>query len=204
MIPALLITALLAYSPDSTGILYAHRDIAALTELCDNPSSREHDLMCRYRMYPLTDDAELVSDIPSELEDGSARELALLSGLWGYRAARASLPAMIRNGRRAERLLREAERLDPNDPFVLLVGGQSLLFKPRFAGGDTNAALVLFSQLQDILRGGAAGPITQMEADVWTWYAMERLDMPEAIPVRADLLAAHPPPLFRDFLLDPP
>lgn len=182
-----------------TQALYSRRDVPALRRLCADATG-EADLLCRYRLYPLTQDAALVAGLPETAPAPTARAHALLSGLWGYRAARASALQLPRLGLRSLDLLRAARRLDAADPYVLLVEGQSLLFRPAIAGGDVRAALGRFRAL----RQHAGSGVSPMEADVWIWYAMRRLGDRTADALRARLLAATPAPLYRDFLLHPP
>jgi hypothetical protein len=190
---------------DSTQAYYAQQNAAALENLLRKADTRFEDLLCRYRLYPLTEDEALLDGLPEHVEDGSARELALLSGLWGYRAARASIFSAIRYGRRAERLLDDAVALDADDPFVLLIEGQSLIFKPAIAGRDEESALARFNRLHDVLQATPADTgVSLMEAQLWRWYALHQLDMDNAPAVRDELLAADPPPLYRQFLQDPP
>lgn len=184
---------------------YAQQDASALQHLLKDADTRFEELLCRYRLYPLTERGSLLRDLPTQLEDGSARELALLSGLWGYRAARASLFAAIQYGQRSQHLLEAAKGNDPDDPFVLLVEGQSLIFKPRIAGRDEEAALDRFERLCEMLQRLPSGMgISVMEAELWRWYALHRLKIDRAPTLRDELLAAGPPPLYRQFLQDPP
>lgn len=190
---------------DSTQVYYARQDVDALDAMLDQAETRFEELLCRYRLYPLTERKDYIDDLPEELEHASARELALLAGLWGYRAGHGSVFAAIRHGRRSQRLLDAAKAEDPDDPFVLLIEGQSLLFKPRFAGRDEAQALDRFNQLHALLdRTDADIGISKIEAALWRWYAMERLGTDRADAVREELLAADPPPLYRQFLQDPP
>ena len=186
---------------------YAQKDADALRALCGREAERgafdEADLLCRYRLYPLTEDDVHLEDIPADLPAGSARERALLSGLWGYRAARAPIHKMMTYGRRAERTIEAARALDPDDPYVLLIEGQALLFKPGFVGGDKRAALERFRRLRKIVEGDARCGISTMEAELWTWYALQKMDADEAPALRQTLLDQDPPPLYREFLLTP-
>ena len=187
---------------------YAQKDADALRALCEREAERgtfdEADLLCRYRLYPLTEDDALLNDIPADLPSGSARERALLSGLWGYRAARAPLHKMMTYGRRAERLIEAARTLDPDDPYVLLIEGQALLFKPGFVGGDKGAALGRFRRLREVVERNPECGISAMEAELWAWYALQKMDAAEAPQLRQALLDQDPPPLYREFLLTPP
>ena len=189
----------------STQVHYAQQDAEALQSLLEEADSRFEELLCRYRLYPLTENESLLRDLPEALDDGSARELAVLSGLWGYRAARASLFSAIQHGRRSQALLDAAKKKDPDDPYVLLVEGQSLIFKPRLAGRDEEAALGRFERLCVVLEHLKSDiGISMMEAELWHWYAMHRLEIDRAPAVRDELLSAGPPPLYRQFLQDPP
>lgn len=206
---ALLLVFTMAFADSSftgsTQMYYAQQNADALESLMATADSRFEELLCRYRLYPLTENEGLLENLPDHLEEGTARELALLSGLWGYRAARASIFSAIQHGRHAERLLEAAKAKDPNDPFVLLVEGQSLIFKPAIAGRDEEAALHRFSRLCDVLqRVNSNTGISAMEAELWRWYALHRLGIDRAPQVREQLLAANPPPLYRQFLHDPP
>ncbi|ARA92404.1 hypothetical protein AWN76_003960 [Rhodothermaceae bacterium RA] len=189
---------------DSARVLYAHKDVAALERLLAAAPTRADALLCRYRLYPLHRQERYLADLPADLPDGTARERALLAGLWGYRAGNASLYHAIRFGRRAEQLLAAAHALDPDDPFLLLIEGQSLLFKPRIAGGDARAALDRFRRLQEVIRRRPDEGIDPLEVEVWIWYTLNRLEDDAAPALRARLLAQDLPPLFREFLLDPP
>lgn len=189
---------------DSANVLYGKKDVEGLKTMCAAPESREMSLLCAYRLYPLTEDEALLSDLPTALENASAREYALLAGLWGYRTASASIPNVIRFGRAAERAMREARSLDPADPFVLLIDGQSLLFKPRIAGGSRERALETFETLSEHLAVATDPDVELIEAQVWQWYARVRLNDRTAHEAREKLLASAPPPLYREFLLSHP
>jgi hypothetical protein len=194
----------LASPADSIEAFYAEKNVDALQALYARAADRETALLCRYRLYPLTEDEAYLDALPTELEDGTARELALLSGLWGYRAARASLPRLIKYGLRSSGLLDQAKALDPDDPYVLLIEGQSLLFRPGFAGGDKHKALERFLQLQEALAQASDSGISPMEAELWTWYTLEKMKAPRARALRERLLSQQPPVLYREFLQDPP
>ena len=166
---------------------------------------RRDVLLCRYRLFPLAQDQSLLDDLPTELTDGTAEEYALLAGLWGYRAGTASVVGAMRDGIRSARLLDEAVARDADHPLVLLIEGQSLLFKPKIAGGSAEEALVRFERLFEIVRRTPGGPVSALEAELWVWYALDQLGhQREADALRERLLATDPPPLFREFLLSPP
>lgn len=190
---------------DSTQVYYAEKNAAALLEMCATASSREEMLLCQYRLYPLTEDDQYIDNLPTELDGASARELALLSGLWGYRAARANIFQIIRLGGRSDDLLQQAKVSNPAEPFVLLIQGQSLLFRPRFAGGDKEEALACFEKLLATVQDAADPAIAPMEAQLWIWYTLSKLKRnDEAESLKLALLAENPPTLYREFLADPP
>lgn len=200
----LLLTLSLSFA-DSTQTYYAEKNAAALLEMCAHTTSRAEVLLCQYRLYPLTNDDQYIDDLPTELDDASAQELALLSGLWGYRAAQANIFQIIRLGGRSDHFLQEAKAVDPQEPFVLLIQGQSLLFRPRFAGGDKREALAAFEELLSIVSQRPDPGISPMEAKLWIWYTLEKLgEDEEAAALKQDLLASNPPTLYREFLADPP
>ncbi len=189
---------------DSTLVFYTEQNVPALQRLLDSTDDRRLDLLCRYRLYPLTKDRAYLQQIPTRLEDATAAELALLSGLWGYRVLESSVFNAPRYGLRANRLLSKARALDPDDPFVLLIEGQSLLFRPPLFGGSARDALERFHRLREVLDQRPTTAVSRMEAELWIWYALEKLDAEEAPALRDALLAQNPPPLFKSFLLDPP
>ena len=193
---------------DSTQIHYAQKDARALRQLLRKADTRAERLLCRYRLYPLTEDERHLEDLPDDLgTKAAARELALLAGLWGYRAAEASVFDAMRAGRRSMHLLERAREKDADDPFVLLVAGQSLLFRPALAGGSDEAALHRFQRLRDVLDGRATAnaAVSRIEAALWTWYALREADRAEqARTLHQQLAARDLPPLYREFLQHPP
>lgn len=189
--------------PQEVQQAYAQQDSNTLRTLLDRASSRADSLLVRYRLYPLTEDASLIEDLPSDLDDATARERALLSGLWSYRAGEGSMIKAIQYGRRATTLLEAAKEADPNDPYVLLVEGQSLLFRPAIAGKDVEAAATAFEELAS--KTTSADGISSLEAHVWHWLALREADKTEeASALQERLVDRNPPPLYRQFLKDPP
>lgn len=202
-----LLLAMMTTSPfaQATQTAYAQQDADRLRNLMERASSRSDSLLVRYRLYPLTEDESVLDNIPSSLTEGSAREYALLSGLWAYRAEEASVFSAFRYGRRSTSLLDEAKERAAADPFVLLVEGQSLLFRPSIAGKDPNAAAQRFSRLSEILGNNGVAGISRTEAQVWRCLALKeagRAD--EAESIREHLHAQTLPPLYRQFLNSPP
>lgn len=189
---------------DSTQVYYATQNAEGLKKLLAASDDRTIQLLCRYRLYPLTEEERYLHDLPTELANPTARDLALLSGLWGYKVMTGSVLQIPKHGLRASALLDKAKKLDPDDPFVLLIEGQSLLFRPALFGGDKQAALLRFRRLQDVLKKASDDSISPMEADLWVWYTLNMLKADEAATLRSRLLASNPPPLYRAFLLDPP
>jgi hypothetical protein len=182
---------------------YAHQEPDALRTLLAEADSRTDSMLVRYRLYPLTEDASLLADLPSDLSDASAREHALLSGLWSYRAGEASLFKAVQYGRRSANLLERAKAQDPDDPYVLLIEGQSLLFRPAIAGRDAEAAAQSFEQLA--AQADTVGGIPATEAQVWQWLALKEAGRTEAAQVLyRRLMGRDPAPLYRQFLEDPP
>ena len=214
--PLLLLLAFLATPPsgltassvmaDSTQTYYAQKDVGALKHLLQNAATRTERLLCRYRLYPLTENERYLSDLPETLSPAaSAREWALLAGLWGYRAAHASVFGAMTAGRRSMRLLKRARQEDADAPFVLLVEGQSLLFRPAIAGGSSEKALERFQQLRQVLDERPGHAVSPTEAATWTWLALReagRTSKAEAL--HQQLTRDDLPPLYREFLEHPP
>lgn len=195
--------------PDTIAVLYGRMDRAGLDHLLAGARSVSEELLLRYRLYPLTRDARYLQDLPDERDLRSARDLALLSALWAYRVAEAPPWRLASYGRRSDALLQRARRLDPNDPYVLLVDGQSYLYRPGIFGGNTEAALERFVRLRDELRrreaaGRPVPGLPPIEAEVWVWYTLRKLGRSDTDRLRERLLAQDPPPLYRAFLQAPP
>jgi hypothetical protein len=166
--------------------------------------TREDTLLLRYRLYALTESPGLIAEIPADLDSASARELALLSALWGYRASDARLLQLVVYGRRTLGLLNRALETDPDDPLVMLIDAQSLLFRPGIAGGNKERGLERLQTLRQQVLAEASCGVTPLEADVWLWYALERNGAAEAGALRRELLERELPPLYRDFVAGPP
>ncbi len=209
MFGVLLLVALTAASPppfaQRVQTAYAQQNPDSLRALLAQADSRTDSLLVRYRLYPLTENAELLSDLPRRLEDGSAREWALLSGLWSYRAGEASILSAVSHGRHSADLLETAQSHNPDDPYVLLVGGQSLLFRPAIAGKDADEAAERFARLAHQAEQGAADGITVVEARTWEWLARREAGQTDrAQALHGRLRETALPPLYQQFLDDPP
>jgi len=184
---------------------YSRQAADSLQTLLARADTQSDSLLVRYRLYPLTEDASLLQDLPRELDGGSARDWALLSGLWSYRAGEASFIGAINHGRHSADLLDTARSRDPNDPYVLLIGGQSLLFRPSIAGKDPAEAAERFRRLVRLAERGKTDGIPPMEARVWWWMALREANRgEEARRLHAQLLECAPRPLYRQFLESPP
>jgi hypothetical protein len=189
---------------DSLTHYYAAQNTAAIARLHRTAQTREERLLCTYRLFPLTRDDAWLAEIPDTEGVRSARELALIAAHWAFRAANAPPWRLPFYGRRSEAVLDRARARDPDDPYVLLVEGQSLLYKPGVFGGDAAAAQARFERLRAVLDDRSVPGLHPFEAEVWIWMSLRKQRAPAAEAVRQRLLAAEPPPLFRQFLLDPP
>lgn len=203
-----LLVVLMSLQPpfaDRVQSAYAREDAEALRALLQDADSRTDSLLVRYRLYPLTENAALLSELPKTLDEGTAREWALLSGLWSYRAGEASIFSAVTYGRRSANLLETAQSIDPNEPYVLLIGGQSLLFRPSIAGKDPAAAAKQFDQLATLAEQEKTDGIPPVEAYIWKWLALKEAGQTdEARSMHATLEDQKIPPLYRQFLEDPP
>lgn len=183
---------------------YVTGDPEAVRELVRYAETREDTLLLRYRLYALTQSPGLIAQIPETLDSATARELALLSALWGYRTADARLLQLVVYGRRTLGLLDRAMRTDARDPLVMLIDAQSLLFRPGIAGGSKERGLERLRALDRQVRSAPSCGVAPLEAEIWLWYALHRNGDPEAAALRHDLLRRVLPPLYRDFLASPP
>ncbi|WP_420454749.1 hypothetical protein [Rubrivirga sp.] len=190
---------------DSLTYYYARQDTSGVERLYRTRArTREDRLLCLYRLYPMTLDERYLADIPSEEGVRSARELALISALWAYRAAAGPAWRLPIDGRRSERILDAALARDPTEPYALLVKGQGLFYKPRVFGGDVGAARRTFEQLRQRVGTRGVPGIHPFEAEVWIWMAVRRQDGDAGARLQRRLLAQNPPRIFRQFLIDPP
>ncbi len=203
--PLLLTLLLFAVPPpDTLASLYAQNDDAGIARLHATIHTVSDELLYRYRLYPLTHDTRYLDDLPDESDCRTARDFALLAALWGHRATDGPPWMLPVYGPRSVCLLDHARSLDPDEPYVLLVDGQSLLYRPGLFGGNAEEALRKFERLRTVLRERPADGISPFEPEVWIWYTLQKLGRPHTDRVRERLLAQTPPPLFRQFLLSPP
>ena len=190
---------------DSLTYYYARQDTAGVDRLFRHRARTRLDrLLCLYRLFPMTLDEGYLAEIPPDEGVRSARELALISALWAYKAANGPAWALPTRGRRSERILNEALRRDPNEPYALLVKGQGLYYKPRIFGGDVAEAQRTFERLRQVLARRPAPGIHPFEAEVWIWMAVRKQDPARGAALAERLLARNPPRIFRQFLIDPP
>lgn len=196
-----------AFDPvrDSLATYYARQDTSGVERLFRrHAQTQEQKLLCRYRLFPMTLDDGYLDDIPSERGVTSARQLSLIAAMWAYKAANGPAWSLPRYGRRSERILNQALARDAEEPYALLIQGQSLLYKPRLFGGNASEAQATFEQLRTVLRSRRAPGIHPFEAEVWIWMAVRKQDRAEGARLQRRLLARNPPALFRTFLTDPP
>ena len=190
---------------DSLTVYYARQDTSGVEGLFRRRArTREDRLLCLYRLYPMTLDRGYLREIPAEAGVTSARELALIAAMWAYRASSGPAYRLPIDGRRSERVLGQALARDPDDPYALLVRGQSLYYKPRVFGGDVPEARRTFERLRTVLARRPAPGLHPFEAEVWIWMCVRRQDAAAGRALQRQLLARRPPPLFRTFLVDPP
>ncbi|MDT0633294.1 hypothetical protein RQM47_13270 [Rubrivirga sp. S365] len=190
---------------DSLTYYYARQDTSGVDRLYRRGARTQLDrLLCLYRLFPMTLDEGYLDEIPASEGVRSARELALISALWAYKAASGPKWALPARGRRSERILNEALRLDSDEPYALLVKGQGLYYKPRIFGGNVAEAQRTFERLRQVLARRPTPGIHPFEAEVWIWMAVRKQDAAQGAALGRRLLAGDPPRMFRQFLVDPP
>ncbi len=190
---------------DSLTYYYAQQDTSGVERLFRRRArTREERLLCLYRLFPMTLDRAYLRDIPSDAGLTDARELALIAAMWGFRATSGPTYRLPIDGRRSERILDAALARDADEPYALLVRGQTLYYKPRAFGGDVAEARRTFERLRASLARRPTPGLHPFEAEVWIWLCVRRTDRATAARLQQTLLARRPPPIFRQFLVDPP
>lgn len=189
---------------DSLTYYYATHNTDAIKRLHRQALTTEERLLCSYRLFPLTQDESWLEDLPEESELRTARELALLAAHWAYKAANAPAWRLPTYGRRSEGILRRAQEVNFDEPYALLIDGQSLYYKPAIFGGDAEQAKSRFERLRTVLHGRTVPGIHSFEPEIWIWMCLRKMENPIAPQLREQLLGRRPPPLFRQFLIDPP
>jgi hypothetical protein len=180
---------------------FGNADETLLRRLYAEAPTRSDSLLALFRLIPLTGDASLLEGLPSKLEASSpARELAWLSALWGFRAQQAGLLRKPTYGAASIRLIEAAERVDRDDPWVLLISGQSYLYRPSILGGSSETALARFERLVQELTAAPECGLPVLEARIWVWMGLSKGGRPDADSLRAALLATDPPPRYRTWL----
>ena len=180
---------------------FANDDASSLRRLVAEAPTRADSLLAQYRLVAMTGDLDLVDAIPDKLGDGAtARELAWLSALWGFRAQEAGLLKKPKYGGRSIRLLERAERLAPEDPWVLLVAGQSYLYRPGILGGGVGTAMKRFEAAKAALEQDAECGLPPLEASMWIWMCLNREDRAAAARMKEELLTSDLPPRYRIWL----
>lgn len=199
MILELLVSATATCFARTVHDTYAHMDTTGLRALMADARSREDSLLVRYRLYALTQEKVLLRRIPEDVPHGGGRELALLSALWAYRIPGSAPWHVVSYGRRTLGLLDRALESAPDDPLVRLIEAQSLLFRPGIAGGDVRRAIRRLRELRPLAGHDAECWVPVLEVDAWLWYGLRKAGDREAVGLRRRLLAAEPPPLYREF-----
>ena len=186
-------------------LAFSNADEASLRRLYAEAPTRSDSLLALFRLVPLTGDASLLEGVPSKLEASApARELAWLSALWGFRAQQAPLFKKPQYGATSIRLIEAAERLDRDDPWVLLISGQSYLYRPGVLGGSSETALTRFESLTRQVTDAPECGLPVLEARIWTWMGASKAGRPAADSLRTVLLATDPPPRYRAWLESDP
>ncbi len=180
---------------------FANDDADSVRRLLAGAPTRADSLLARYRLIALTEDVTVAEDIPNKLEgDAGARELAWLSALWGFRAQEAGLFNKPKYGGRSIRLLEQAERLAPDDPWVLLVAGQSFLYRPGILGGGVEPAMERFEKAWTLLEATSECGLPALEARMWIWMCLRKDDPVSADRLRSELRAEELPTRYRLWL----
>jgi hypothetical protein len=180
---------------------FANADHESLRRLYVEAPTRSDSLVALFRLVPLTGDESLLADLPSKLDESpAAKDLAWLSALWGFRTQKATLLKKPKYGAASLRLIEAAERLDRDDPWVLMVSGPSYLYRPGMLGGSGDTALARFETLAQQLTDAPECGLPVLEARIWMWMGLAREGRPGADTLRASLIASDPPPGYRNWL----
>lgn len=93
---------------------------------------------------------------------------ALLAHAYGYKISIKPLSAIL-NGPKAQKMLEEAERIDPVNPRVLLVKGTSAMFTPAFFGGSNEVAMQAIKQALQAYKQDFSSNYHWGYAETYTW-----------------------------------
>lgn len=182
---------------------YANKDIERLRAAYVDAPTRGDSLLVLYRLYPLVNEAELIDDLPSKLEDGTGREKAILAALWAFRMADGGLFSKMTHAGRWYELMTQARKDAPFDAFVRLIYAQSVYYMPRYFGGGKKRSIAFLKLLREQLATEPQCGLGTLEVDVWIGVALGQVNDPSAQEVRHRLLSQDLPPLFLELLQDP-
>ncbi len=206
VVPALLLLPLPSRGQSCSGLAdaYGNKEVDILKNRLQLASGQREKLEVIYRLYPLTEDENLLSDLPASAESpDSATELALLAALWTWKGDRSNIFNRIPRIMKGVKMLDRAKEINPDNPLTLLIDGQALIFKPGIAGGSVSKALDTFERLHSLLVERPVCEVAVYEVESWIWYCLHRMEDPQADAYRDEFLASDPPPLFRDFVRSP-
>lgn len=183
---------------------YGRKDIATLKRLLASTKNQLDRFLVLYRLYPLTQDESLIQNIPTGLAStASARELALLAALWSYRINE-DKTLLISAGMRMDGLIKAAGKRNSQEPFYLLIDGQSYFYRPNMFGGSYEKALQRFTACRDALIRTPISGMDRLDAEVWIWLTMHKMKASNANSFKQELLKRNLPAVYREFLLSPP
>jgi stage V sporulation protein SpoVS len=188
---------------DQVQVAYNNRNAREVRRLMNAATNQSDKFLAIYRLYPLTEDGTILANLPADPNRENAKDKALLSALWSYKINE-DRSLMMTLGTRIIRLLNSSERLNAQNPFVLLIVGQSLLYKPAVFGGSAARALQKFQALKRQIQAEAICGLSIWDADVWIWYAMHKKRDRGAEAFKQELYRNNPPVIYREFLNNPP
>jgi len=170
---------------------YERIDVAGLREgLSDLDGSDK--LYGIYRLYPISKNKKDLESLPSNLEEikeASAADYAVLSALWAFKSRYLGSINWIRAIRRSDKLLKRALSIDSKDPIVSLIHAQSLMYRPKIAGGSKQDARDRLITLKGQIAGSESCSLFIQEVDVWIWKVTKEINPELAESLKSKLLS---------------
>ena len=132
----------------------------------------------------LDESMEILEEL-NDLQPDNVEVKALLAQVYGYKIALSPIKGMY-YGPKAQSMLAEAEKLDPNNPRVLLVKGISAANTPPMFGGDKDEAMKAFEQAIEQYEEDQYSDYHWGYAETYTWRGVLMYKQGDKAQAQAD------------------